>query len=649
MKKFSLITCFVSALFLFFVTSCKNPLSPTTQNPDTETQEGQNPEAGNPQNPEDNPQPPAPKPVTPTFDYTAENDIPADQAPFDARYCYEDATDLVFSDGAWTIEMSSAIPGLFNEKVIIKATASNNTLTYNSGIFKLDFPCDIEEVSEEELPNSDEDFESAFNEIKEMWLESGLENAEQYTFVNGYLTENKTVVLIIDASTYTKEFFAIDNLQGTIKSNPAKTKYVITITDDEGDSSLSFYIYKDANLNDKETIPEGNGNNNTENTGAGNSGSGNTGTGSSEDNPLAQLYTPENDIPSATPPFDPALCTEANATLTFTNGNWKIVDIAEGSIYNDKTISEVSYNNGEFNCSSVISKVDFPRNGMQEEAINYDSFYSQLKSKYNVRLSHGYVTDDKIVLIVEEDTALFEEVYSVQLNYVSGTSAVFSNPEKTKFMIGYIGNGYPQVIYVYKEAERTVSELLEQKALSFNDCSSDYTVTDNVNPIAMEDGNWTVEKISTHSNNGTDGFELTHLNIIVSDNSISVTSGSITMVSQIQALQSYLEEDVYNTFLAMTDEQKTDFIKQMYNSPSLENVTIEVSGNLVFMTDAISSDYDIKSIYFKAIARTADSIKTNENNTKYVISKVVTELTDEDGESASYDEPVPTTIYVSKK
>lgn len=435
MKKLSLLICFVSALFL--VTSCNFTLNPTTSQPEQTTPDNQE------------------TPDTPSFEYTAENDIPAEQAPFDARYCYENATELNFSDGAWTLVMSNIIPDMFNEKFISKATASNNTLTINSGILKIDIPFNEEEDSEEALPDSDESFESVFNEIKAMWIEAGVEDAANFTFINGYLTESKKVVLIIDATEYNEQFFSLAIQNGTIKSNPAKTKYVITVTSNNGNISIPFYIYKNANLTDAETIPEDTGNSDDSPTEgpeeSGNNDSGNSGSGSSETIPLTQLYTAENDIPSATPPFDPALCTEANATLTFTNGNWKIVDIAEGTICNDKTISAVSYNNGEFNCSSVISKVDFPRNGTQEEDVNYDSFYSQLKSKYNVRLSHGYVTDDKIVLIVEEDTALFEEVYKKQLTLVSGKPYVISNASKTKFVIAYTGNGYLQYIYVYKE------------------------------------------------------------------------------------------------------------------------------------------------------------------------------------------------------
>ena len=120
MKKFSLLICVVTALF--FVTSCDHTLTPTNTEPEATTPETQDPPGGTP--------------AAPTFEYTAENDIPAEQAPFDARKCYEAATVLEFSDGAWTLVMSTVIPNMFNEKIIAKATASNNTLTINSGMLK---------------------------------------------------------------------------------------------------------------------------------------------------------------------------------------------------------------------------------------------------------------------------------------------------------------------------------------------------------------------------------------------------------------------------------------------------------------------------------------------------------------------------------
>lgn len=217
MKKLPLIICFVSALF--FVTSCdfslNSPASPET------------PENGTPETPGSE----TPGSETPAFEYTLENDVPAEQAPFDARYCYEAATGLDFSDGAWTIVMSNIIPNMFTEKAIAKATASNNMLTINSGILKIDIPFDEEEDSEEELPDSADGFENAFNEIKEMWIDGGLEEAEKYTFINGYLTESNKIVLIVDATEFNKEVFSLDKLlAGTIKANPAKTKYVITVS-----------------------------------------------------------------------------------------------------------------------------------------------------------------------------------------------------------------------------------------------------------------------------------------------------------------------------------------------------------------------------------------------------------------------------------
>jgi len=581
MKKLSL--CMLAAAFLF--TSCNFFVTPEDSKKDKE------------------------------FEYTAENDVPASKTPFDEKLCYKDAETLVLSDGDWTIVQCHEIPNFFNEKSISKAIVKNNELTINSGILKLDIPFS-EDDGDEKLPDSEGDFETLFNDIKTTWISGGFTEAEKYTFKNGYLTDSYTV-LIVDATEYNKENFDLEKLNaGTIKSNPNKTKYVVTLTNEQNGSEIPVYIYKDANLNDKENVQDNppadddddkvdltdivkeldysecktkldlanltfadgdweivvdetlhigkqrainkasvknnklnfsegkafviselsyysdyndkenmfkfdlsvlgftakqvlmdknyivadlggltdsgltaeeellstsnlseqsnltiktNDNKSKYKLSFGNMMNGmytvyfNKAGGTESEEPsenqnkpetdLKKIYTKDNDVPADKAPFDESSCPFTGNAPVFSNGNWKIVDIAEGKIYNTKAITDVAYADGKYDCSSIVVKYDFPRNGASEETVNYEGLYSSItQNGYADFLSHGYLTEEKIVLITKDKSAEFENIYLAQLNAVSAyPNIIKSNKDGTKYIIPYNGNNYLQTIYIYKE------------------------------------------------------------------------------------------------------------------------------------------------------------------------------------------------------
>ena len=598
-----------------------------------------------------------------TSEYTKDNDVPAIQAPFDKNLCYQTADSLELSDGEWTIVMCQETPSVFNEKSISYATVKNNKETINSGILKIDIPFDSEEDSIDELPASEADFEAVFNEIQAMWVSAGYEEGKNYTFKKGYLTKDNTIVLILDATEINKKTFNLQKLTGTIKTNPKKTKYVITVTHEQSGTSLPVYIYKNANLNDKETIPENppadNDNdkddltdivknldyseckttlnlsdlsfadgdweivvdeeelyfsklgttrtfinatfkNNKFDLASGKSylffdsdyykNADNKKTefkadldyfsieankilmddnylvavlgdlttsglaakeeflstsnfskkadkiyvnndkskykltfgsysdvkytvyfnkvggaeaeepsvtpgeeepepesqepsvtpepsepseeqepsvtpetpkpsedqneagdeNEEEENPLTKLYNSENDVPASKVPFDKDLCTKTVNSLSLTNGNWKIVDIALGKDrqlnYDFTTITDVTYSDGQYECTSSVSKFDFQRNESNESFDYKAAFDTYALNPLLKTFSHGYSTASTHVVIAKNDVQLFTQVYLAQLN----TVPALSNKTGTKYVIPFTKNGYLQTIYIYK-------------------------------------------------------------------------------------------------------------------------------------------------------------------------------------------------------
>lgn len=443
MKKLSL--CMLAAAFLF--TSCNFFVTPEDSKKDKEDVK---------------PELPAPT----DFEYTAENDVPAAQSPFDEKLCNKTADSLELSDGDWTIvEINQS----FNtySKIIAKVGVTDSNLTYKSGIVKLDVESEsIDEEDDTPVYYDESNLKTSFDTIKDFYLGP---ISEYSTFSNGYLIgDDKTVYIASIKLDSLKSYFESIIKDKDIKSNTVKNKYFIEA---EGPHIFpSFiYIYKDANLNDAElnsetpevTQPEITNPENSEEPQ-------NPPTESEEpsenqnkpETDLKKIYTKDNDVPADKAPFYKSSCQVTGKAPVFSNGDWKIIDIAEGYNFNAKAITDVAYADGKYDCSSIVVKYDFPRNGASEETVNYEGLYSSItQNGYADFLSHGYLTEEKIVLITKDKSAEFENIYLAQLNAVSKhPEYIYSNKEGTKYIIPYKGNGYLQTIYIYKEPLEDDSE-----------------------------------------------------------------------------------------------------------------------------------------------------------------------------------------------
>ena len=422
MKKYTAAICLITSLL--FLSSCDvflNPTSDDNSNTEKTSQKESDKESDK----------------TQTFEYTAENNVPARKTPFDKKLCYEKINALELSDGDWTLNDIYISEDVVDSKIILSGTAAQNKITWKSAVTKLDMSATTEASTESQQASSESiDFTDTFNEIKPYIFG---ENSDYVTFSNGYLTDDEVVYIANIQLDKIETICKIENKisHSEIMTNPNHTKYVIPYTDDDsGDDSGFIYLYKNANLNDKETVPE---NNETETT-------------------LSQLYNAKNDVPAATAPFDASVCTENNKPLSFTNGKWKIVDIAlrseTNSIADSKTISEVTYNAAEsnpYNCTATISKYDIPKNS-NEENFDYEGFYTaHSNNPYYKTFSHGYSTEDSHVIILENKPEVFKQIYIDKISTVPA-SQIFSNTAGTKYVIPYTGNGFPQTIYIYKVA-----------------------------------------------------------------------------------------------------------------------------------------------------------------------------------------------------
>lgn len=568
---------------------------------------------------ETNKKTPDPKP---TFEYTANNDVPASKVPFDKKLCYEPATSLELSDGEWTVQKIVHYPDTAVIKAISKGEAKDNKLTFSSAMHKIDLSAETEESDDEEpQPATNEQFEELFTSfMTELTPFKGV--PDYMTFSNGYVTEDNRVVFIVNSNTetMTENFKNVQEMK-SFTVNPNKTKYVIQ----ESETS-TIYIYKDANLNDKETIPENppadddddkvdltdivkeldyseckttlnlselsfadgdweivvdetlhigiqrainkasvknnklnfsegkafviselsyysdyndkenmfkfdlsflgftakqvlmdknyivadlggltdsgltaeeellstsnlskqsnltiktNDNKSKYNLSFGNmqngmytvyfnkaggaesqepsegqNESGNQGESEEQENPLTKLYNSDNDVPAAKVPFNAKLCPQNGKALSLSNGKWKIVDIALGKDWNRnydfETITDVTFTDGEYNCTSSISKYDFDKNSANE-VFDYEGvFKSHSGNPYIKTFSHGYSTNSKHVIITKNEPKIFDQVYLSQLNTLP-TDAVYSNASGTKYIIPFMGYSYPQTIYIYKE------------------------------------------------------------------------------------------------------------------------------------------------------------------------------------------------------
>ncbi len=582
MKKLSLLICLVSSLF--FITSCDHMTSPSTQDPTP---------APDPQDP------PAPE-ETPTYEYTAENDIPAKQAPFDARYCYENATELNFSDGAWTVQEIVHYQDIAVIKGIGKGEAKDNNLTFSSAMYKIDINAETEESDDEEpQPATNEQFEELFTAfMTELTPSKGV--PDHMTFSNGYVTEDNRVVFIVNSKTetMTENLKTVKDLIQEMKSftvNPNKTKYVI-----KESPTTTLYLYKDANLNDVETIPEGSEDPKDPE---------NAGNETPENSELAKLYNSETDVPALTGPFTADTCPFTGSALVFSNGNWTIEDIYTESEFKAKTISKITYDNTQsnpYNCTSMVYKFDFPK-AAGTTTVDYKSYFEKIRNhndlaaiKDILTFSHGYMTDTSIVIIAETPVKVCQTMYLSKLDVIP-LNIIFANPTKSKYYINY---GLYEKLYVYKDSDELTSEesnvifqatqfetqtnsLISQKVsaglttitLTDNDFDNfGYYQMKNTN-LSLSDGNYTcIQKTVYALNDGSSQKGSTQFDFSLENGSMSFISGKGMYIIDLSFFELMVTQEapeaLKQQYLALSsDKEKFEFIMKA-GGPLSENTKI---------------------------------------------------------------------------
>lgn len=609
MKKYTAAICLITSLL--FLSSCDvflNPTSDDNSNTEKTSQKESDKESDK----------------TQTFEYTAENNVPARKTPFDKKLCYEKINALELSDGDWTLNDIYISEDVADTKIILGGTAAQNKITWKSAVTKLDMSATTEASTESQQASSESiDFADTFKEIKPYIFG---ENSDYVTFSNGYLTDDDEVVYIANIQLDKIETICkIENKisHSEIMTNPNHTKYVIPYTDDD---SGFIYLYKNANLNDKETVPE---NNETETTPPAETPEtpetpvdtpAETSTTTPADTPadtsttspeesqqqpvgLQQQYTSENNISSVEPPFDTSLCNIVHSSLEFSNGNWTVVDSTVSGTYIRKVISKVNYENGNYNCTSVVIKIDFPRNGETEATVNYEQLAEACIQNMNsvsnlLTFSHGYLTDRNIVLIIEGDPQIFENVYLVKLNQVS-SDKIISNAAKTKYMICY-NQTYQQTIYISKDGDNTAT------TLNFDDCTTDCTKDD----FSMADGSWTGYTVEFQA-----GAKLEEIDLFtVTNSSFSITNSYIKCTYPLAAIGA--TPGAPENFLTSSDSEKISWVKSTPQTPP--DVTVYIEGDNIVLSYLETDTKDGSSITLFTGHSTA--IKTNSDKSKYVIS-----------------------------
>lgn len=470
---------------------------------------------------ETNKKTPDPKP---TFEYTANNDVPASKVPFDKKLCYVNADSLVFSDGDWTIVECLENPDFYNEKAIAKASAKDNTLTINSGILKLDIPFDSEEDRIEELPASEDDFKTVFTDIQKMWTTYGFEDASKYTLKYGYLTKDNTIVLILDATEYNKEVFDLDKLKtGTIKSNPNKTKYVVTLKQEQSGREIPVYIYKDAYLNDKETIPEN----------------------------LPEDDT-QDDLTDIVKALDYSECKTSltKDELSFADGDWEIVVDEETLIFSklgtQRTFLTGTTKNNNLELKSgkgyfFISTSYYENSGNKKTEFKADLDYFKIKQN-KILMNDKYLVND-LGDLTDSELSTEEELLSITNLSSKYDLDIKTNDKKSKYKLSYGNYQYGKcTIYFNKvggeetqvppaQGNEDEENPLEKLYTSENDVPAISTpFTADTCPftgsaLVFSNGNWTLEDIFTES-----GFSAKTITKITYDNTQSNPYNCTSMV-----------------------------------------------------------------------------------------------------------------------
>lgn len=439
---------------------------------------------------ETNKKTPDPKP---TFEYTANNDVPASKVPFDKKLCYEPATSLELSDGEWTVQEIVHYQDIAVIKAISKGEAKDNKLTFSSAMHKIDLSAETEESDDEEpQPASNEKFEETFTSFMQT-LPPYYKVPDYMTFSNGYVTEDNRVVFIVNSKTetMTENFKNVQEMK-SFTVNPNKTKYVIQ----ESETS-TIYIYKDANLNDKETIP---GNQPEDDT--------------------------QDDLTDIVKALDYSECKTSltKDELSFADGDWEIV-VDEETLYFSKLGTQRTFLTGTTKNNNLelksgkgyffISTSYYENSENKKTEFKADLDYFKIKQN-KILMNDKYLVND-LEDLTDSELSTEEELLSITNLSSKYDLDIKTNDKKSKYKLSYGNYQYGKyTIYFNKvggeetqvppaQGNEDEENPLEKLYTSENDVpaiSTPFTADTcpfAESPLLFSNGNWTLEDIFTES------------------------------------------------------------------------------------------------------------------------------------------------------
>lgn len=300
----------------------------------------------------------------------------------------------------------------------------------------------------------------------------------------------------------------------------------------------------------------------------------------SENIPLTQLYTAENDESATTQPFTADICPLSGKTLSFSNGNWTVVDIFTSPDFAAKIISKITYDNTKenpYNCTSIIYKFDFPRQNLTEDEVNFEAYFENIKNNSDLaaikdilNFSHGYLTDTKIVIIAESPVEAFSLVYLSKLNTITNPA---TNLTQSKYCII---NGMYETIYIYKDSEELSAE---ESNVFLQGTSIQYDTLCLINSVNVGDGD--PAPFDSEYFNSSDEFD---------NSKINLADGEWTLVqNQIYTLSDGSIQEAIGYFTFSSEAQTLSFI----SGKSLQKVDLRFFEQMILQeaTEGFKADY----------------------------------------------------------
>lgn len=339
----------------------------------------------------------------------------------------------------------------------------------------------------------------------------------------------------------------------------------------------------------------------------------------------AANYTAENDESATTQPFTADICPLSGKTLSFSNGNWTVVDIWTSPQFAAKIISKITYDNTKenpYNCTSIIYKFDFPRQNLTENEVNFEAYFENIKNNSDLaaikdilNFSHGYLTDTSIVIIAETPVEVFSLVYLSKLNTITNTA---TNLTQSKY---YIIRGQYETIYIYKDSEELsaaesnailqatqfeaqtdslisqfIPEQLTAVTLTEADFNDDGYYNMQNTSLSLSEGNYTFiqKSVDALSNNSSQKCT-TKFDFSLGSDSISFISdsGQSIYIVDLSFFESMLIEEapdnVIDQYLALSsDEEKYEFLISS-GGPLPENTQVIFDNGIILTIEELTS------------------------------------------------------------